>query len=153
MVQKLQTRPAQSVGQMGWSIRMAAKLAKIADMQLVDKKIKKCLTNDSICIILESQPTKKEKEMVDNNNTVDNGNSEEAFEERIVSYIKSLAAIEEAMEPFKEQKRALKGNYIENGWLTRDDISMAVKAFRMVKDNTDPEQLMDYYNTVKTIKQ
>jgi len=91
--------------------------------------------------------------MVDNNNTVDNGNSEEAFEERIVSYIKSLAAIEEAMEPFKEQKRALKGNYIENGWLTRDDISMAVKAFRMVKDNTDPEQLMDYYNTVKTIKQ
>ena len=69
-------------------------------------------------------------------------------EEHVVNYVKSLAAIEEAMEPFKEQKRALKGNYIENGWLTREDISMAVKAFRMVKNNTDPEQLMDYYNTV-----
>lgn len=90
--------------------------------------------------------------MVDNNSAVDN-TSETNFEERVVEYIKSLAAIEEAMEPFKEQKRALKGNYIENGWLTREDISMAVKAFRMVKDNTDPEQLMDYYNTVKTIKQ
>ena len=89
--------------------------------------------------------------MVDNNSAIDNTN-EETFEEKVVSYIKSLAAIEEAMEPFKEQKRALKGNYIENGWLTREDISMAVKAFRMVKDNTDPEQLMDYYNTVKTIK-
>lgn len=90
--------------------------------------------------------------MVDNNSAVDN-TSETNFEEKVVEYIKSLAAIEEAMEPFKEQKRALKGNYIENGWLTREDISMAVKAFRMVKDNTDPEQLMDYYNTVKTIKQ
>ena len=90
--------------------------------------------------------------MVDNNSAIDN-TSEDTFEEKVVNYIKSLAAIEEAMEPFKEQKRALKGNYIENGWLTREDISMAVKAFRMVKDNTDTEQLMDYYNTVKTIKQ
>ena len=71
--------------------------------------------------------------MVDNNSAVDN-TSETNFEEKVVEYIKSLAAIEEAMEPFKEQKRALKGNYIENGWLTREDISMAVKAFRMVKD-------------------
>ena len=89
--------------------------------------------------------------MVDNNNGAEN-NGEDTFEEKVVNYIKSLAAIEEAMEPFKEQKRALKGNYVENGWLTREDISMAVKAFRLVKDNTDPEQLMDYYNTVKTIK-
>ena len=90
--------------------------------------------------------------MVDNNSAVDN-TTETSFEEKVVEYIKSLSAIEEAMEPFKEQKRALKGNYIENGWLTREDISMAVKAFRMVKDNTDPEQLMDYYNTVKKIGQ
>ena len=89
--------------------------------------------------------------MVDNNSA--GNNNEDTFEEKVVNYIKSLHAIEEAMEPFKEQKRALKGNYIENGWLTKEDISMAVKAFRMVKDNTDPEQLMDYYNTVKTIKQ
>ena len=30
-------------------------------------------------------------------------------EEKIVNYIKSLAALEEEMEPYKEQKRALKG--------------------------------------------
>ena len=80
-------------------------------------------------------------------------NDQNEKELMIVEYIKSIKTLEDAMEPFKEQKRALKGNYIENGWLTREDISMAVKAFRMVKDNTDPEQLMDYYNTVKTIKQ
>ncbi len=86
--------------------------------------------------------------MVDSNNINTETTAEDEQEQHVVNYVKSLAAIEEAMEPFKEQKRALKGNYIENGWLTREDISMAVKAFRMVKNNTDPEQLMDYYNTV-----
>ena len=87
--------------------------------------------------------------MVDANN---NGVEDEK-EEKILNYVKSLTAIEEAMEPFKEQKRALKANYIENGWMTREEISMAVKALRLIKDNTDLEQLMDFYATVgKTIK-
>ncbi len=87
--------------------------------------------------------------MVDANN---NGVEDEK-EEKILNYVKSLTAIEEAMEPFKEQKRALKANYVENGWLSREEISMAVKALRLIKDNTDLEQLMDFYATVgKTIK-
>ena len=69
-------------------------------------------------------------------------------ETHMKEYITSIKALEDAMEPFKEQKRGLKNNYIENGWLTREDISLAVKAFRMIQKNTDPEQLMDYYNTV-----
>jgi len=81
-------------------------------------------------------------EAENNNGPVDEHN------EHVINYIKSLAAIEEAMEPFKEQKRGLKNNYMENGWLSREDISLAVKAFRMIQKNTEPEQLMDYYNTV-----
>ena len=73
-------------------------------------------------------------------------------EQRIGDYIQSLAAVEEAMEPFKEQKRALKANYIENGWLSREEISMAVKAYRLVKDDTDIEQLMDFYTKVNSMK-
>ena len=53
-------------------------------------------------------------------------------EKRITDYIKSMVAIEESMEPYKEQKRALKGNYVENGWLSKEEISLAVKAYRMV---------------------
>ena len=84
---------------------------------------------------------------------VNNNGVEDEKEEKILNYVKSLTAIEEAMEPFKEQKRALKANYIENGWMTREEISMAVKALRLIKDNTDLEQLMDFYATVgKTIK-
>ena len=77
---------------------------------------------------------------------------EERKEEHIVNYVASLSAIEDAMEPFKEQKRALKSNYVENGWLDKEEISMAVKAFRMIKNNIDPEQLMDFYATVKKVK-
>jgi len=73
-------------------------------------------------------------------------------EKRITDYIKSMCAIEEAMEPYKEQKRALKGNYVENGWLSKEEISLAVKAYRMVKGDVDIEQLMDFYDHVaKTI--
>ena len=73
-------------------------------------------------------------------------------EQRIGDYIQSLAAVEEAMEPFKEQKRALKANYVENGWLSKEEISMAVKAYRLGKDDTDIEQLMDFYAKVNGMK-
>jgi len=74
-------------------------------------------------------------------------------ENRITDYIKSMASIEDSMEPYKEQKRALKGNYVENGWLSKEEISMAVRAYRMVKGDIDIEQLMDFYDHVsKTVK-
>jgi len=70
-------------------------------------------------------------------------------EERIVNYIKSVAAIDEALEPFKEQKKELKSNYVENGWLDKDEIKLAMKAYRMIKDDTDWEHLTDLYSVVK----
>tara|TARA_Y100000310_G_C20306145_1_gene634037 strand:- start:344 stop:592 length:249 start_codon:yes stop_codon:yes gene_type:complete len=74
-------------------------------------------------------------------------------ENRITDYIQSMAAIEDSMEPYKEQKRALKGNYVENGWLSKEEISLAVKAYRMVKGDIDMDQLMDFYDHVsKTVK-
>jgi hypothetical protein len=70
-------------------------------------------------------------------------------EERIVNYIKSVAAIDDALQPFKEQKKELKGNYVENGWLDKDEIKLAMKAYRMIKDETDWEHLTDLYSVVK----
>ena len=79
-------------------------------------------------------------------------NTENEYQEkegRITTYIKSLRTIEDAMEPYKDQKRALKTNYVENGWLSKEEISMAVKAYRMVKEDTDIDQLMEFYNHVR----
>ena len=73
-------------------------------------------------------------------------------EEHITNYIKSLSQIEDEMEPYREHKRDLKKNYLENGWLEREEISMAVKPYRLMKNNIDIEQLMDFYERVtKTV--
>jgi hypothetical protein len=71
-------------------------------------------------------------------------------EEHMSEYIESMRALEEAMEPYKEQKRELKANYVENGWLTKQDISLAVKAYRLAKDDTDMSALIDMVEALKT---
>lgn len=70
-------------------------------------------------------------------------------EDRVLDYVRSLVAIEEAMEPYKEQKRDLKENYIENGWLDKEEIRVAVRALRMMKNEVDMEQLQDYIDLYK----
>ena len=54
-------------------------------------------------------------------------------EELIVRYAKALDEVDRAMEPFREHKKELKQSYIENGWLTKDEMSMILKAYRMMK--------------------
>jgi len=73
-------------------------------------------------------------------------------EEKIVDYIKSIKELEETMEPFKEQKRDLKKNYVENGWLTKEEISTAVKAFRLMKGDVDLDQMRDFFNLFERMK-
>ena len=89
-----------------------------------------------------------------NNNTEQT--IKEAFEKKenyITDYIKALVAIEEEMEPYKEHRRELKKNYLDNEWLSKEEISLAVKAYRLMKDDVDMEQLMDFYDHVnKTMK-
>ena len=69
-------------------------------------------------------------------------------EQRVVDYIKSLSAIETKMEPFKEHRRDLKKNYIENGWLTREELRIAVKAYRLIKGDVDINALNEVYNKI-----
>ena len=71
-------------------------------------------------------------------------------EEHMADYLESMKAIEEAMEPYKDQKRELKANYVENGWLSKQDISLAVKAYRLAKDDTDMSALIDMVESLKS---
>lgn len=71
-------------------------------------------------------------------------------EEHMAEYLDSMKALEEAMEPYKDQKRDLKANYVENGWLTKQEISLAVKAYRLAKDDTDMSVLIDMVEALKT---
>ena len=81
---------------------------------------------------------------------VEKADDAKTTEEHMTDYIESLKVLEEEMEPFKEQKRELKTNYVENGWLTKGEISLAVKAYRLAKDDTDMSALIDMVEALKT---
>tara|TARA_R110000824_G_scaffold264948_1_gene453792 strand:- start:1813 stop:2100 length:288 start_codon:yes stop_codon:yes gene_type:complete len=70
-------------------------------------------------------------------------------EEYAISYLKSMIAIEQAMEPYKEQKKDLRKEYMENSWLTRQDIWSAVKALRLYEQDADMDDLNDMFETVE----
>ena len=80
---------------------------------------------------------------------VEKADDAKSTEEHMADYIESMKALEDAMEPFKEQKRDLKANYVENGWLTKQEISLAVKAYRLAKDDTDMSALIDMVEALK----
>jgi hypothetical protein len=49
------------------------------------------------------------------------------------------------MEPFKEQKRDLRSEFRENGWLNTDEIRAAVKAYRLYKGKFNIDEVVDNF--------
>jgi hypothetical protein len=94
---------------------------------------------------------KKGEYMSTNLKLIDEENKTEEVtkEQYIISYLKSLIAVEQAMEPYKEQKKDLRKEYIDNEWLTRQDIWSAVKAFRLYEQDADMDDLNDMFETVE----
>jgi hypothetical protein len=66
----------------------------------------------------------------------------------VLEYIRSLVAIEEAMEPYKEQKRELRTEFREQGWLNTDEIRAAVKAYRLFKGKVNIDDVYDNYKMI-----
>ena len=84
--------------------------------------------------------------VVNPTNTIEDESSKEHY---IVNYLKSMIALEEAIEPYKEQKKELRSEYIENEWLTKDDIWAAVKAFRLYQQAADLDELNDMFQLIE----
>ena len=43
-------------------------------------------------------------------------------DEHLSNYIRTFVAIEEAIEPYKDQRRDLRESYAENGWLSKEEM-------------------------------
>lgn len=80
---------------------------------------------------------------------INNEDDEVSKEQYVINYLKSMVALEEAMEPFKEQKKELRDEYVENNWLTKDEIWSAVKAFRLYKKAADMDDLNDMFDIIE----
>tara|TARA_E500000331_G_scaffold357080_1_gene417477 strand:+ start:2665 stop:2922 length:258 start_codon:yes stop_codon:yes gene_type:complete len=66
----------------------------------------------------------------------------------IKEYIRSLRAIEDAMEPYKDQKRDLRTEYRENGWLNTDEIRTAVKAYRLFTGKVNIDDVVESFELI-----
>ena len=66
----------------------------------------------------------------------------------VKEYIRSLAAIEECIEPYQEQKRELRSEFRENGWLNTDEIRAAVKAYRLYKQKYNIDEVVDNFTLI-----
>jgi len=80
---------------------------------------------------------------------IDNEDNEVSKEQYVINYLKSMIALEEAMEPYKEQKKELRDEYVESKWLTKDEIWSAVKAFRLYNKAADMDDLNDMFDIIE----
>ena len=71
-------------------------------------------------------------------------------EELIVDFIKSMVSIDEAIEPYKEQRKDLKKQYKENSWLDAKEQKRALKAYRLLKDKENLDALLKYCQEIQS---
>ena len=71
-------------------------------------------------------------------------------QQKMAEYIQSLAAIEDCMRPYRESRKELRKNFIENDWLDKDEISLATKAYRMWEQQIDFDDFAKIFEAVET---
>jgi|TARA_R110002020_G_scaffold409912_4_gene619698 hypothetical protein len=73
----------------------------------------------------------------------------EEKKKRVADLIKSFRAIDGAIQPYQDQRRELRTEYIQNQWLTNQEISLVKKAYNAVKSKTDLDDLGTFMEIVK----
>jgi len=67
----------------------------------------------------------------------------------VINLIKSYRAIDGAIQPYQDQRKELRTEYIENQWLNNNEISLVKKAYNAVKTKVDLEDLSSFMDIVK----
>lgn len=62
-------------------------------------------------------------------------------QEHIANYIRTMAQIEASIKPYQQQRKDFKQNYKDNSWLTSEEIKLADKAYSLIKQEVDFENL------------
>jgi hypothetical protein len=74
--------------------------------------------------------------------------SNEQKQQYVKEYIRSLKAIEDCIEPYQEQKRELRSEFRNNGWLNTDEIRAAVKAYRLFKHKVNIDEVVENFDII-----
>jgi len=74
----------------------------------------------------------------------------EEKKKHVINLIKSYRAIDGAIQPYQDQRKELRTEYIENQWLTNNEISLVKKAYNAVKTKVDMDDLSSFMDIVKS---
>ena len=66
----------------------------------------------------------------------------------VKEYVQLLKAIEDAIEPYQEQKRELRAEFRDRGWLNTDEIRATVKAYRLYKGKLNIDEIYENFHTI-----
>lgn len=72
----------------------------------------------------------------------------EQKQQYVKEYIRSLKAIEDCIEPYQEQKRELRSEFRNNGWLNTDEIRAAVKAYRLYRGKVNIDEVVENFSII-----
>jgi len=72
----------------------------------------------------------------------------EQKQQYVKEYIRSLKAIEDCIEPYQEQKRELRSEFRNNGWLNTDEIRAAVKAYRLYRGKVNIDEVVENFEII-----
>ena len=75
-------------------------------------------------------------------------NTNQEKQQYVKEYIRSLSAIEDCIEPYQDQKRELRTEFRENGWLNTDEIRAAVKAYRLYKGKFNIDEVVENFEMI-----
>ena len=75
--------------------------------------------------------------------------TENTTNDYLIEYFKAFQAVELEMEPYKEHKKDLKNNYIENGWLSKTEISLGLRAYRMLKKGENIDEFTEIFDKLQ----
>jgi hypothetical protein len=64
----------------------------------------------------------------------------------VKNFIRSIAEIDAAIEPYKEQRKELRKEFVENGWLSKDEIKYAMRAYALIKQQADFDEIERMYS-------
>ena len=59
-----------------------------------------------------------------------------------------MKAIEDCIEPYQEQKRELRAEFRNNGWLNTDEIRAAVKAYRLYRGKVNIDEVVENFGII-----
>ena len=69
--------------------------------------------------------------------------------QKMEDLVKGLKSLDGAMLPFQEQRKDIKKNYVENGWLSKDEVKLVSQAYNALKRKVDMDDISAVMDAIK----